>query len=164
MVNGGAGVYSITITPSTYFGINATQQANATKMGMVFRNATGTQTLKKAPSCSDYIFDVGFFQTTLTSPTENSSTIINSGDSRTVQASNTNGNANYNLKANGVSINTATNVPSYSFTDTNILENRNYELEISQGASTQIKKFSVIVNPGIIAQALPSGTLVDGVW
>ncbi len=163
MANVGAGVYSITITPSTYFGINATQQANATKMGMVFRNATGTQTLKKAPSCTDYIFDVGFFQTTLTTPTENSSVIINSGDSRTVQASNTNGNANYNLKANGVSINTATDVPSYSFTDTNITENRNYELEISQGASTQIKKFSVIVNPGIIAQALPSGTLVDGV-
>ncbi|MBL0013860.1 MAG: T9SS type A sorting domain-containing protein [Flavobacterium sp.] len=159
----GPGVYSLTITPSTYFGINATQQANATKMGMVFRNATGTQTLKKAPSCGDYIFDVGFFQTTLTTPTENSSTIINSGESRTVVASNTNGNANYNLKANGVSINTALNVPSYSFTDTNITENRNYELEISQGASTQVKKFSVIVNPGIIAQALPSSTLVDGV-
>jgi 1,4-alpha-glucan branching enzyme len=163
MASVGPGVYSITITPSTYFGLNATQQANATKMGMVFRNATGTQTLKKAPSCGDYIFDVGYFQTALTTPTENSSTIINSGESRTVQASNTNGNANYNLKANGVSINTASNVPNYSFTDTNITENRNYELEISQGASTQVKKFSVIVNPGTIAQALPSSTLVDGV-
>ncbi len=163
MANTGPGTYSITITPSTYFGINAQQQANATRMGMVFRNATGSQTLKRAPSCGDFIFNVGFFQTSLTTPAENSSTIINSGESRTVQASNTNGNANYNLKANGVSINTATDVSSYSFTDTNITENRNYELEITQGASTQVKKFSVIVNPGIIAQALPSGTLLDGV-
>ena len=163
MSNSGPGVYSITITPSTYFGINATQQANATRMGVVFRNATGTQTLKKAPSCTDFIYNVGFFQTSLTVPAENSTTIINSGDSRTVQASNTNGNANYNLKANGVSINTASDQASYSFTDTNITENRNYQLEISQGASTQIKKFSVIVNPGTIAQALPSASLLDGV-
>ena len=147
MANSGPGVYTITITPSTYFGLNATQQANATRMGIVFRNATGTQTLKKAPSCTDFIYNVGFFQTSLAVPAENSTTIINSGDSRTIQASNTNGNANYNLKANGVSINTASDVSTYSFTDTNITENRNYLLEISQGASTQIKKFSVIVNP-----------------
>ena len=163
MSNSGPGIYSITITPSTYFGINPTQQANATRMGMVFRNATGSQTLKKAPACNDFIYNVGFFQTSLTIPTENSTTIINSGDSRTVQASNTNGNANYNLKANGVSINTATNVSSYSFTDTNISENKNYQLEISQGSSTQIKKFSVIVNPGVVSQALPSASLLDGV-
>lgn len=163
MSNVGPGVYSITITPSSYFNINATQQANATRMGMVFRNATGTQTLKKAPSCGDFIYNVGFFQTSLTLPAENSSTIINSGGSITAQASNTNGNANYNLKANGVSINTATNVASYSYTDTNITENKNYELEISQGASTQVKKFSVVVNPATIAQALPSGSLEDGV-
>ena len=163
MSNAGPGVYTITITPSTYFGINATQQANATRMGIVFRNATGTQTLKKAPSCSDFIYNVGFFQTSLTVPAENSTTIINSGDSRTIQASNTNGNANYNLKANGVIINSASDQSSYSFTDSNIIENRNYQLEISQGASTQIKKFNVIVNPGTIAQALPSTALLDGV-
>jgi len=61
MSNSGPGIYSITITPSTYFGLNATQQANATRMGMVFRNATGSQTLKKAPACNDFIYNVGFF-------------------------------------------------------------------------------------------------------
>lgn len=162
MSNVGPGVYRITLTPSVYFGLNATQQAGATKMGMVFRNATGTQTLKKAPSCGDFIFDVGLFQTTLTTPAENSTTIINSGGSRTIQATNTNGDANYNLKANGVSINTGTGT-SYSFTHTDITQNQSYELEVSQGTSLQTKKFYVVVDPGVISQALPSPTLEDGV-
>lgn len=65
MTNNGNGTWSKTITPSTYFNLNTTQQANATKMGMVFRNATGSQTLKLAPSCGDFIFNVGYFQSTL---------------------------------------------------------------------------------------------------
>lgn len=163
MSNTGAGIYSITLTPSTYFGLDATEQLNATKLGMVFRNATGTQTLKKAlPACGDFIFDVGLFQTSLTVPAENSTTLINSGDSRTIQASNTNGNADYNLKANGVSINTA-NGATYSFTHTNITQNQSYELEITQGLSTQVKRFYVVVDPGVISQALPSSTLEDGI-
>ncbi len=163
MANVGPGVYRITITPSTYFGLDATEQSTATKLGMVFRNATGTQNLKKAPSCTDFIFDVGLFQTALSVPAENSATLINVGQSRTIEASNTNGLADYNLKANGVSINTATGVSLYSFTHTDILENQNYSLEITQGTSLQIKRFSVIVNPGVISEPLPSGSLEDGV-
>src|SRR5215217_3888279 len=34
MTNNGNGTWSITLTPSAYFSLNATQQANATKMGM----------------------------------------------------------------------------------------------------------------------------------
>ena len=105
MTNNGNGTWSITLTPSVYFNLNATQQANATRMGMVFRNAAGTQTLKKPTACSDFIFNVGFFQTTMIAPAENSTTIIASGGSRSVQCSNTNGSASYNLKANGVSLN-----------------------------------------------------------
>ena len=162
MTNNGNGTWSKTITPSTYFNLNATQQANATKLGMVFRNTAGSQTLKLAPSCSDFIFNVGQFQVSLTSPVVNSSTVINSGGSINIAATNTNGTANYNLKANGVSINTATNVSSYSFSDVNITANRCYDLVITQGASSQTKKFCVIVNPGIVSQALPTG-LEDGI-
>jgi glycosidase len=163
MSNTGPGIYSITLTPSTYFGLDATEQLNATKLGIVFRNATGTQTLKKAlPACGDFIFDVGLFQTSLSVPAENSTTLINSGDSRTIQASNTNGNADYNLKANGVSINTATGA-TYSFTHTNITQNQSYELEVTQGLSTQVKRFYVVVDPGVISEALPSSTLEDGI-
>ena len=161
MTNNGNGTWSKIITPSTYFGINATQQMNATKMGMVFRNPAGSQTLKLAPSCSDFIFNVGLFQTILTSPTSNS-TIIASGGSLSISANNTSGNANYNLKANGVSINSVSNVNTYSFVDNAITANKSYELDITQGASTQTKKFNVIVNPGTIAQGIPLG-LEDGI-
>lgn len=162
MTNNGNGTWSKTITPSTYFGINATQQLNATKMGMVFRNATGSQTLKKPTSCGDFIFNVGMFQVTMVSPLVNSSTILASGSSLSIQATNTNGVANYNLKSNGVSINTALNTSSYSYNHTNITANQSYELEITQGIYTQIKKFTAIVNPGTISQALPA-SVEDGI-
>jgi 1,4-alpha-glucan branching enzyme len=161
MTNNGNGTWSITLTPSTYFGLNATQEANATKLGMVFRNANGSQTLKLPPSCGDFIFNVGTFQVNLTAPANNSSTIINSGGNLTISANNTGGNASYNLKANGTSINTNV-TSSYSFNHTNITSNTNYELEVTLGASTITRRFSVIVNPGSTAQAIPSG-LVNGI-
>ncbi len=161
MTNNGNGTWSKTITPSVYFGLNASQQLSATKMGMVFRNATGTQTLKLAPSCGDFFFNVGYFQTTLVTPTVSSSTVIASGGSLTISANNTNGNANYNLLANGTSINTFTG-SSYSFIDSNIIDNKNYDLQITQGTTTFSKKFSVIVNPGTVSETIPAG-LVEGI-
>ena len=161
MTNNGNGTWSITLTPSTYFGLNGTQQANATKLGMVFRNANGSQTLKLPPTCGDFIFNVGTFQLNLTAPLNNSSTIISSGGSLNVTANNTGGPANYNLKANGVSINTASTA-SYAFNHTNITANTNYELEVTLGASTITRRFSVIVNPGTLSQAIPAG-LEDGI-
>jgi hypothetical protein len=162
MTNNGNGTWSKTLTPSTYFNLSPTQQTNASKLGMVFRNATGTQTLKLQPSCSDFVFNVGYFQVNLTAPASNSSTILNSGGSLNITATNTNGTANYNLKANGVSINTASGT-SYAFNHTNITQNQNYVLEVTQGAAVQSRSFSVIVNPGTISQALPSATLLEGI-
>lgn len=162
LTDNGNGTWSKTLTPSTYFGLNATQQANATKLGMVFRNATGSQTLKLMPACSDFIFNVGTFQLALTSPANNSATIINSGGSLAIAANNTGGNASYNLKANGVSINTNASTASYSYNHTNITVNTSYQLEVTQGASTITRKFSVIVNPGTLSQSLPAG-LEDGI-
>ena len=56
MTNNGNGTYSITITPQTYFNLSPIQIQTAAQMGMVFRNATGSQTLKLAPSCGDFFF------------------------------------------------------------------------------------------------------------
>jgi len=163
MTNNGNGTWSITITPSTYFNITPSQQANATKMGMVFRNANGSQTLKKAPSCGDFIVNVGYFQSALVTPTLGSATVINSGGNLNIQATNTNGNASYNLKANGSSINFVGSTAAYSFNHTGITSNQNYELEITQSGSVQVKKFSAIVNPGSVSAPLPSTTLVEGI-
>ncbi|HRZ74261.1 MAG TPA: alpha-amylase, partial [Flavobacterium sp.] len=162
MTNNGNGTWSITITPSVYFGLNGTQQANATKLGMVFRNANGSQTLKLPPSCGDFIFNVGTFQLNLTSPVNNSSTIINSGGSLVVSATNTGGNASYVLKANGNPINSNGATANYSFTHSTITSNQNYELVVTQGSSTITRTFKVIVNPGTISQAIPAG-MEDGI-
>ncbi|MNQ10777.1 Malto-oligosyltrehalose trehalohydrolase [compost metagenome] len=156
------GTWSITITPSVYFGLTSGQQTAATKMGIVFRSANGSQTLKLAPSCSDFFVNVGSFQVTLTSPVENSTTIINSGSSFNITATNTGGAGSYTLKANGTTINTNASTSSYSYTHTNIIGNQNYELIATQGATTVSKKFAVVVNPNTVSEAMPAG-LVDGI-
>jgi 1,4-alpha-glucan branching enzyme len=145
--------YTKTFTPTTYY--NTT---GIGKIGFLIKAKDGTGDKKS----QDMLVEVGSFQVNLTTPTQNSSTIINSGSNFTITATNTNGNASYNLKSNGVSMNTNTSTSSYSFTHSNITSNQNYELEVVQGTTTITKKFSVIVNPGNNRQALPTN-LVDGI-
>ncbi|WP_044402126.1 alpha-amylase family glycosyl hydrolase [Lacinutrix sp. Hel_I_90] len=160
MTNNGNGIYSITIVPETYYSLTATQAADATKLGMVIRNEDGSQELK-ASGCSDFIFNVGVFQATVTNPTA-TTTILNSGEDLIINANNTNGLADYSLKANGAVINSNTNVSTYAYTDANITENKNYALEITQSGTTITKTFSVLVNPGVIVQQIPAN-LVNGI-
>ncbi len=147
--------YKLDLTPDlyTYFGVPLT--SSITEICVVFRNATGS--LQTSP---DIFLPVGNFQATLTSPVLYNN-IISSGSNLTVTASNTNGNANYNLLANGISINTFTG-SSYSFTDANISTNKSYDLQITQGTTIFSKKFTVIVNPITISETIPVG-LVDGI-
>ena len=149
-------IYKLILTPTilNYYGVTT---GSVTKINMVFRSDTGTaQTV-------DLELNVGAFQSTLVQPTVNSTTVINSGGSLSISANNTGGNASYNLKANGVSINTVASATNYTFTHTNITTNQNYELVISLGGATQSRFFNVMVNPGTVNQALPSNTLVDGI-
>ena len=164
MTNNGNGTWSKTITPSTYYGLNASQQSNATKLGMVFRNANGTQSLKLAPSCADFIFNVGTFQVNLTSPVNNSTTIINSGGNLNIAATCTGGNSSFSLFSNGnpVAINTNSATQNYTFNHTNITSNQSYDLQVTQGSTTISRKFAIIVNPNTISQALPTG-LEEGI-
>ncbi len=156
LTNNNDGTWSITITPETYYGLDATQAANATKMGMVFRNENGSQEFKDN-GCDDFFFNVGAFQLTLTSPTQNIS-LLNSGESLSITATATL-TADFVLKANGTTINTSNNTTSYSFNHTNITENTNYILEATNGGETLSDTFQVIVN--ITEQAVPAG-MKDG--
>jgi hypothetical protein len=61
----------------------------------------------------------------------------------------TNGNASYNLKSNGSSLDTKPATANYTYNHTNITSNQNYELEVTQAGTTVVKKFTVIVNPGL---------------
>ncbi len=147
--------YSLTLGTDLYSYFGVSTSSSITQICVVLRNAAGnTQT-------ADTFLNVGAFQSALVTPTENTTTIINSGQNLSVTANNTNGSADYNLFANGVSINTASGT-SYSYTDSSITNNKSYELKITQGATTFTKKFSVIVVPTTINQALGSG-LEDGI-
>ena len=94
---------------------------------------------------------MGYFQSTLLVPNENSTTIIASGGSRSISASNTNGNANYNLLANGVSIHTFTG-SSYSYTDNNITANKNYENQFEAVADRRAE--GKILAKGVVQKEL----------
>ncbi len=151
--NAGNDTYTKTITPTTYY--NTT---GIGKIGFLIKAKDGTGDKKS----QDILVEVGLLSVNLTTPLQNSTNIIASGGSLNIAATNTNGVASYNLKANGVSINTNPSTSSYTYSHTNITANQNYELEVTQGATTITKKFSAIVNPGTVTQAMPAG-LVDGI-
>jgi len=160
MTDQGSGIFTITLVPETYYGLTPAQAVNAVLMGIVFRNADGTQELK-ATGCSDFIFEVGTFQVGLTSPT-NDTTIITSGADLDITASNIGGNASYTLSANGSVINTDNSTSNYAFTDTNITENINYELVAVLDGTTITKSFSVLLDPGSNIGIMPT-TYQDGI-
>ena len=147
-------IYKLNLTPTiqSFYSVSA---GTITKINVVFRSADGTQ------QSVDLQLNVGAFQASLVAPIENSSTIIASGQNLAISANNINGNANYNLLANGTSINTSTGT-TYSFTDLNITTNKSYELQITQGVTVFSKKFNVIVNPGTTSLAMAGG-LDDGI-
>lgn len=151
--NAATDTYTKTITPATYY--NATALG---KIGFLIKAKNGTGDKKS----QDIFAEVGSFQVTLNTPAQNSTTILASGGSLNITASNTNGVANYNLKSNGVSINTAAATASYAFNHTNITGNQNYELEVTQGITTIVKKFTAVVSPTVVSETIPAG-LVDGI-
>ena len=151
--NSGNDTYTYTLTPTTFY-----NRTNIGRIGFLAKAKDGTGDKKS----QDVLIDVGAFQSVLVNPNVNSATIINSGESLNVTANNSNGIASYNLKANNVSISTANNVTSFAFNHLNITSNQSYQLEITQGTITQIKKFSLIVNPGTTLQNLPSN-LKEGI-
>lgn len=145
--------YTKTFIPTTYY--NTT---NIGKIGFLIKAKNGTGDKKS----QDILAEVGSFQVTLTSPVQNSTTILTSGSDLSIAATNTNGAASYNLKANGASINTNPSTSSYAFNHTNITSNQNYELEVTQGVTTVTKKFSVVINPTTVTETIPAG-MVDGI-
>ena len=149
----GNDTYTISFVPQTFY-----SRTGIGRIGFLVKakNATGD---KKS---QDILIEVGLFQSNLVTPAVNSATIISSGGNLNITANNTNGNASYNLKANGVSINTNAATANYSFNHTGITANQSYELDVTQSGITQTKKFNVIVNPGVISQALPAG-VEDGI-
>ncbi|MDJ0646166.1 MAG: alpha-amylase family glycosyl hydrolase, partial [Flavobacteriaceae bacterium] len=158
MNNNGDGTWSITIVPETYYGLNATQAANATMMGMVFRNENGSQEFKDN-GCNDFFFNIGSFQLTLNSPADET-TLLNSGATIAISAT-TSLAADFVLKANGSPINTASNTTTYNFSPT-VNANTDFVLEATNGGETLSESFQAIVIPIVTEEAVPAGML-DGI-
>ena len=157
MTNNNDGTWSITITPETYYGLSSAQATTITQMGIVFRNENGNQEFKNN-GCSDFFFNVGNFQLNVTAPSQEI-TVLNNGQTLTFTATTTLP-ANYNLKANGSSINTASNTTFYNYAAT-VTENTTYVLEATSGNETKSTTFQAIVIPTAIEQAVPTG-MKDG--
>ncbi|MFV8352252.1 alpha-amylase family glycosyl hydrolase [Flavobacterium sp. XS2P14] len=151
--NAGSDTYTKTITPTTFYSRTAIG-----RIGFLVKAKDGTGDKKS----QDILTEVGSFQVTLTAPAENSATIITSGGSLSIAATNTGGNASYVLRANGTTLNTNAATSNYSYNHTSIAVNQNYELQVTQGTTVITKKFSAIVNPNVVSEALPAG-LVDGI-
>jgi len=156
--NSSNNLWEITFVPKTYYGLTNTQASNITKMGMVFRNENGSQEFKDN-GCSDFIFNVGSFQLTLNTPTE-ATTILNSGETLPITAT-TSLVANYNLKANGTSINQQTNITSYALSPV-VTENTTFVLEATNNGNTQSTSFQAIVKPTVTEAPVPVG-MKDGI-
>ena len=151
--NAGADTYTISFVPTTFY-----QRSGIGRIGFLVKAKNGTGDKKS----QDILVNVGTFQVNLTAPAQNSTTILSSGGSLNITATNTGGAASYNLKANGTSINTSASTSSYSYTHTNITSNQNYDLEVTLSGTTISKNFTVLINPGTVTAALPAN-MVDGI-
>ncbi|WP_303317315.1 alpha-amylase family glycosyl hydrolase [Flavivirga abyssicola] len=144
--------YTITFTSTIFY-----NRTGIGRIGFLIKAKDGTGNKQS----EDYLADVGLFQVSLTAPS-NLTTILNSGDNLSISATNTGGNANYVLKANGSIINTQNNIASYSYTDMNITINKSYVLETTVGGETKTKSFSVLIDPGNDFSIMPQ-TYLDGI-
>ncbi|PZQ82960.1 MAG: alpha-amylase, partial [Flavobacterium johnsoniae] len=145
--------YSISFVPTAFY-----NRTGIGRIGFLIKAKNGNGDKKS----QDILLRVGTFQVNLTAPVQNSSTMLASGSNFTITANNTGGNASYVLKSNGSTINTNASTASYSYTHTGITSNQNYSLEVTQGATTITKNFAVVINPGVISEAMPAG-MGDGI-
>lgn len=159
MTNQGNGIFTITITPSEYFDITPEQANNATRMGLVFRNAAGNQEMKNpvGSGCEDFIFNVGSFQLSLTNPTT-SAIILDFGEQFNITA-NTSLNADFTLTANGTVVSSnQTNTQNFSY---NLTANADITFELiateTGGTSTQSESFNLLLTPNPTIQPVPAG-------
>ena len=157
MADNGDGTWSISFVPKDYYGLGDAQVGTATKMGMVFRSANGSEELKDN-GCADFIVDVGQFQLQLNSPTAQLS-LLDPGESLAIGAT-TSLAADFTLSINGTIVNTALGTMDYSYVHANIVENAQYTLEATSGGESRSETFMVVVE--VEEQAVPAGML-DGI-
>ena len=102
---------------------------------------------------------VGTFQIELIQPAQNNS-LVDSGTSISIEAT-ASVSADFELFANGTSVDTQSNLTSYS-TAYVVNENTSFILEATQNGETQTEVFQVTVIPTVTQEAIPSN-VEDGI-
>lgn len=152
--NAGPDTYTYTFIPNTFY-----NRTGIGRIGFLIKALNGTGDKKS----QDILAEVGLFQMNLTTPDANSSSIIANNGSLNITATNANGAADYNLKSNGISINSLSgSTTGYSYNHSGLTSNQSYELVCSQGAISISKFFTAVINPGIVSGPIPAG-LEDGI-
>ncbi len=149
--NNGDGTFSYTMVPSTHFATTGID-----RIGMLAKAKNGEGDKKT----QDHIVNVGTFQINLTAPTTDTS-ILNNGDNLAINATSSI-NANFELFANEVSINTQNNITNYNFNHP-VTESISYRLEVTDPVSsnTLTEEFSAITTPNPTEAPVPAG-MKDG--
>ncbi|MEN8887068.1 MAG: alpha-amylase family glycosyl hydrolase [Winogradskyella sp.] len=152
--NSGNDTYTISFIPTVFYG-----RTGIGRIGFLVKAKNGDGDKKT----QDIVTEVGesSFQINLNNPTTTTS-VLNSGDDFSIDAENTCGNANYTLTINGVIADTQNNTSSYTFTDTNITENKVYNLDVALNGDTKSVSISVLIDPGSSFEIL-SGAFKDGI-
>ncbi|TBV27957.1 alpha-amylase [Meridianimaribacter sp. CL38] len=150
-------IYELDLTPTIRdFYNNPT--GSITSINVVFRSDDGSQ------QTVDLEINVGAFQVTMINPapSANGVVIVDNGGGTQILAQNSNGPANYELFANGVSIHTQNNTTFYNgYFFSGLTENQYCELVVTQGAATTSRSFLILVN-STIEESIPSN-LEDGI-
>ena len=143
--------YSISFVPSEFFNRNGIG-----KIGFLIKSKDGTGDKKS----QDITKEVGTFQVTLDAPLQNEN-IVTSGDIFAIAATSSIP-ANFQLIANGNSVNTQNTITSYNY-NYSITQNTDFQLNITEPGTTNTVTyaFSAFVNPSSIEEPVPAN-MKDG--
>ncbi|RXM50962.1 MULTISPECIES: alpha-amylase family glycosyl hydrolase [unclassified Chryseobacterium] len=143
--NAGTDTYSLTFTPTTFFG-----RTGIGRFGFLLKDKTGSH-----QTSPDIFVNVGILNLNLTNPAANSLTTVPAGNSINITAT-TNVNATFQLKANGTVVH-STSAPSqsYSYSYT-VSQDANMELIATEGSSSKSTTFILQVPRNVISEAIPN--------
>ncbi len=155
------GTWSISIIPEVYFGLDSSEAASSTKIGLVFRNENGSQEFKDN-GCNDFFLNIGSFQVNMINPENNSYLVVEYGGSAQILADNTGGPANYELYVNNQLTDSQTGVEYYNgYIFNNLISNQNCSLVVTQGDNIISVDFEIIVS-NTNEETIPN-SLEDGI-
>ncbi|MCT2408343.1 alpha-amylase family glycosyl hydrolase [Chryseobacterium antibioticum] len=144
--NSGTDTYSLTITPTAFFG-----RTGIGRFGFLLKDKTGSH-----QTSPDIFVNVGILNLSLTNPVANSLTTVPAGNSINITAT-TNVNATFQLKANGTVVNsTSTPSQSYNYSYT-VTQDANMELIATDTNSNSKNAAFILQTPRtVISEAIPN--------